>query len=67
MDDLINIHNHAKQYEAYKEKLETDESLLAENRRFILSYLRDSELGKTIKLVRRRKLGLAGTLGLLAF
>ncbi|MFH1181474.1 MAG: site-specific integrase [Candidatus Woesearchaeota archaeon] len=57
MDDKIDIHHHERQYESTKEQLEKDTALIPENRQFILAYLRDSELGKTIKKGQKRKIG----------
>ena len=57
MSDKIDIHKFEHLYNRCKEKIENDSSLIPENKKFILSYLRDSELGKTIKKGQKKKIG----------
>lgn len=53
----IDIHNQDKYYENKLRKIQRDKNLSATNKKLILQYLRDSELGKTIKKGQRRKIG----------
>ncbi|MFH1683131.1 MAG: site-specific integrase [Candidatus Woesearchaeota archaeon] len=59
MSDRIDIHNMDRVYADCKRKIERDSSLHPRNREIILQYLRDSELGKTIKKGQKRKIGSA--------
>lgn len=57
MSDKIDIHGFDHLYDQFKKKLVRDNSLHPRNKEIILNYLRDSELGKTIKKGQKRKIG----------
>ncbi len=56
MEDKVDIHHMDKYYERAKDRLSKDSSLHPENQKLILQYLRDSELGKTIKKGQKKKI-----------
>ncbi len=57
MSDKIDIHGFEQMYERCKVNIEKDKTLIPKNKEFILAYLRDSELGKTIKKGQKKKIG----------
>ena len=56
----IDIHHFERQYAAVKDKISSNSTLF--NKDVILQYLRDSELGKTIKKGQKKKVGIARNL-----
>lgn len=62
MSDVIDPYNRAEQYARRKAHIAEDASLHPENRRIILQYLRDCELGKTIRKGQKKKIGPARNL-----
>ena len=53
----IDIHNRKAQYEARLEKLKKNTSIISENKVLILEFVRDCELGKTVKGKAKKKIG----------
>lgn len=53
----IDIHHVQRDYETALKNLENDERILSENKKLILKFLRDCELGKTIKKGQKKKIG----------
>jgi len=53
----IDIHHVQRDYETALKSLENDERVLPENKKLILKFLRDCELGKTIKKGQNKKIG----------
>ena len=58
-EGYIDIHNHVKQYSKFKNRLEKEGCIVSENTKVILEYLRQSELGKTIKKGQKKIVGTA--------
>ena len=56
-DDFIDIHNLDRYFQNKVEKIKKDKELSDKNKQIILDYLRDSELGKTIKKGQKKKIG----------
>lgn len=57
MAEFIDIHKKDKYLSNKKKKIEADKELSQRNNKIILDYLRDSELGKTIKKGQKKKIG----------
>ena len=57
MSERIDIQNAEKKFGDYLLKLPKDESIIPENRKIILTFLRDAELGKTIRNAEKKKIG----------
>lgn len=57
MTDFIDIHKLERYASNKLEAIETDETLSAHNKKIILDYLRDCELGKTVKKGQKKKIG----------
>ena len=55
----IDIHNLRKSFHTALENLKIDDAIPDRNKAFILEFLRDAELGKTIKKGRKKKIGIA--------
>lgn len=55
----IDIHRRQEQYLRAKEKIESDTVMNSENRKLILTFLRDCQLGKTIRGKAKKKIGYA--------
>jgi len=53
----IDIHNIQRGYETALRSLDEDKRILPENKKLILKFLRDCELGKTIKKGQKKKIG----------
>lgn len=53
----IDIHHVQKDYETATRSIQKDERVLPENKTLILKFLRDCELGKTIKKGQKKKIG----------
>ncbi len=72
MDDFIDIHKRDVYFRNKLRKIRNDDELSARNKEIILRYLRESELGKTIRKGSKRKIGsgrnlqVAGILNLMA-
>ncbi len=56
-EEFIDIHKNEKFYQNKLRKLQKDKNLSERNREIILRYLRESELGKTIKKGQKKKIG----------
>ena len=59
MTDIIDPHYRAAKYARLKEQIAADPTLVPSNRDLFLRYLRESELGKTIRKGQKRKIGAA--------
>ena len=57
MSERIDLQNAEKKYGQLLSKLPGNESILPENRSLILKFLRDAELGKTIRNAEKKKIG----------
>ena len=57
MSERIDLQNAEKKYGQLLSKLPGDETILPEIRSLILKFLRDSELGKTIRNAEKKKIG----------
>ncbi len=55
----IDVHKNKESYETAVASLEADTNLSARNKEFIQRFLRDAELGKTIKQGAKKKIGVA--------
>lgn len=53
----IDIHNRGEKYASAVTHFEADQSIIADNRRLILAFLRDCALGKTLRNRGRKKIG----------
>jgi len=56
MEEKLDIHNSEKYYPGLIQRLKQDKSILKENKDLILEFLRDCELGKTIKKGQKKKI-----------
>ncbi len=56
-EEFIDIHKNEKYYQNKLKKLQKDKGLSERNKEIILRYLRESELGKTIKKGQKKKIG----------
>ncbi len=56
-EEFIDIHKKEKFFQNKLKKLQTDKNLSEKNREIILRYLKESELGKTIKKGQKKKIG----------
>lgn len=63
----IDIHGVERKYEVRLNKLETDKNILPRNRDLILKFLRDAQLGKTIKQGEKKKIGKSRCLKYISF
>lgn len=57
MSEKIDIQKAEERYSILLPKIKHDESILPENRKIILRFLRDAELGKTIRHAEKKKIG----------
>lgn len=57
MDKYIDVHRLDKLFENKLKKIKNNKTLSPRNKELILQYLKDSELGKTIKKGQKRKIG----------
>lgn len=55
----IDVHHHVASFESAVESLRNDSSLSRRNRELILDFLRDAELGKTVRSGQKKKLGVS--------
>ena len=57
--EKIDIHKRQKQYQNTLQKLESDRSMIRQNKELILRFIRDCRLGKTLKKRQKKRIGVA--------
>ena len=66
-DDFIDVHQLNKQFATKLKNIEMDKELSEKNKEIIVRYLRESELGKTIRKGQKRKIGVGRNLQVASF
>ncbi len=55
--EKIDIHNTSRRYHQAIETLKKDKSVSEKNKQFIVQFLKDAELGKTVLKKQKKKIG----------